>query len=250
MRIVTYAVVAVLVLLVGLWWHSQEDGGFGISADLFSGWYEPETDTPDGIDEALETAPPAGDTGATAASGEPPAVSPADDPQVSMLVEGSTPGDIAVAESAPAGPAGMGTVSDPDPLAPQTSPAPSSEAADGVTIEAGTTPQTTAAGDGSLAAAGTPGTEQTAEEEESDAATTAGGDSGAAEDAAADADAQRADRPATTVDTVDTATPIESGPAGDEAPLSPAARDSAGTGPDSVAGAAAARFGLVLEFVP
>ena len=34
-RLVTYAVAAVLVLLVGLWWHSQEDGGFGIVGDLF-----------------------------------------------------------------------------------------------------------------------------------------------------------------------------------------------------------------------
>ena len=34
-RIVTYAVTAVLVLLVGLWWHSQENGGFGIGSDLF-----------------------------------------------------------------------------------------------------------------------------------------------------------------------------------------------------------------------
>ena len=34
-RLVTYAVAVVLALLVGLWWHSQEDGGFGISGDLF-----------------------------------------------------------------------------------------------------------------------------------------------------------------------------------------------------------------------
>ena len=34
-RLVTYAVAVVLALLVGLWWHSQEDGGFGITGDLF-----------------------------------------------------------------------------------------------------------------------------------------------------------------------------------------------------------------------
>ena len=34
-RLVTYAVAAVLVILVALWWHSQEDGGFGIGSDLF-----------------------------------------------------------------------------------------------------------------------------------------------------------------------------------------------------------------------
>ena len=38
-RLVTYSVAAVLVLLVGLWWHSQEDGGFGIGGELF-GWSE------------------------------------------------------------------------------------------------------------------------------------------------------------------------------------------------------------------
>ena len=288
-RIATYAVAAVLVLLVGLWWHSQEDGGFGISADLFRGSTVPATDSPDGIDEALETAPPAGETNpesVAAASGEPPAGSGADDPQGPMFVEGSAPGDIATTESAPTDPAGTGTVSDPEPLAPQTSPVPSSEAADGVTVEADTTPQTTALGDGSLAAAGAPGTEQTAaadvssadtaqitagtgdnplattepagteqtaEGAESDAANTrvaaVGDDSGAAEDAAADADSQGADRPAATVDAADTATSIETEPAGEETPISPTARESADTGPGSAAGSAVARSGLVLEFV-
>ena len=37
-RLVTYAVAVVLALLVGLWWHSQEDGGFGIGGDLFDWW--------------------------------------------------------------------------------------------------------------------------------------------------------------------------------------------------------------------
>ena len=38
-RLVTYAVAAVLVLLVGLWWNSREDGGFGIGGALFD-WSE------------------------------------------------------------------------------------------------------------------------------------------------------------------------------------------------------------------
>ena len=364
-RIVTYAVAAVLVLLVGLWWHSQEDGGFGISADLFSGSSVPATDSPDGIDEALETAPSAGETSpesVAAASGEPPAVSRADHPRGPMFVERAAPGDIATAESAPTDPAGTETVSDPDPLTPQTSPALSPDAADGVTVGADITPQTTAAaggsgddiaqftigaGDDPLATIEPVGTEQTAEEEESDAATpqttaaaggsgddiaqftigasddplatieptgteqtaeggesdaatpqttaAAGGsgddiaqftigasddplatieptgteqtaeggesdaattqvtavgdDSGAAEDAAADAGSQGADPPATTVEAADTATPIETEPAGDETSISPATRESADTGPDSAAGLAAARSGLVLEFV-
>ena len=36
-RLVTYGVVVVLVLLVGAWWQSQEEGGFGLGGDLF-GW--------------------------------------------------------------------------------------------------------------------------------------------------------------------------------------------------------------------
>ena len=262
-RIVTYAVAAVLVLLVGLWWHSQEDGGFGISADLFSGSSVPATDSPDGIDEALETAPPAGETSpesVAAASGEPPAVSGADDPRGPMFVEGSTPGDITTTESAPTDPAGTGTVSDLDPLAPQTSPVPSSEAADGAAVEADTTPQTTAVGDGSLAAAGAPGTEQTAAANVSGAdtaqITTDAGDDPlpATEPAGTEqtAEGEESDAATTQVAAVgddsgaaDTATPIETEPAGDVTPISPTARESAETGPDS----AAARSGLVLEFV-
>ncbi len=38
-RLVTYAVAAVLVLLVGLWWNSREEGGFGIGGALFD-WSE------------------------------------------------------------------------------------------------------------------------------------------------------------------------------------------------------------------
>ena len=42
-RLVTYAVAAVLVVLVALWWHSQEGGGFGIGSDLLSWWSDPES---------------------------------------------------------------------------------------------------------------------------------------------------------------------------------------------------------------
>lgn len=44
-RLVTYAVAAVLVVLVALWWHSQEDGGFGISGDLFDWSAESDLDS-------------------------------------------------------------------------------------------------------------------------------------------------------------------------------------------------------------
>ena len=55
-RLVTYAVAAVLVLLVGLWWHSQEDGGFGISGDLFDWLPEPDRDPSLPADEGSATA--------------------------------------------------------------------------------------------------------------------------------------------------------------------------------------------------
>ena len=37
-RLVTYAVGAVLVLLVGLWWRSQGDAGFDLGDDLLGWW--------------------------------------------------------------------------------------------------------------------------------------------------------------------------------------------------------------------
>ena len=49
-RLATFAVAAVLVLLVGLWWNSQEDGGFGISGDLFD-WSADSDQDPTATDE-------------------------------------------------------------------------------------------------------------------------------------------------------------------------------------------------------
>ena len=60
-RLVTYAVAVVLVLLVGLWWHSQEDGGFGIAGDLFDRSSETEQDP---------TALNAGESGTTPGDGD------------------------------------------------------------------------------------------------------------------------------------------------------------------------------------
>ena len=164
-RIVTFAVVAALALLVGLWWHSQEGGGFDIGAGLFGDSSAPAADSSEGIDAGIAPAPAAGEASAesvTAVPGEPPEASRTHDPLVPMLAEGSTAGDIPAGEPVPSEPADTEPLSDPDPSAPRTSPAPSSEAAGGVTVAADPTAQLTAAGDGSLAAAGAPGTERTA----------------------------------------------------------------------------------------
>ena len=74
-RLVTYAVAAVLAVLVGLWWNSQEDGGFAIGADLFDWSSDPAEDMSPGDVAEAGTAP--ADTGAEdesnrhdAASGE------------------------------------------------------------------------------------------------------------------------------------------------------------------------------------
>ena len=44
-RVVTYAVAAVLVVLVALWWHSQEGGGFGIGSALLDWSSDPEPES-------------------------------------------------------------------------------------------------------------------------------------------------------------------------------------------------------------
>ena len=93
-RLVTYAVGAVLVLLVGLWWHSQGGEGFDISGDLFDWSSDPALDPSLPAVEAPGTAP-VGSEPITTAPGqsseslqdyEPPAPSPA---------EGAASGDIA-----------------------------------------------------------------------------------------------------------------------------------------------------------
>ena len=177
-RIVTYAVVAVLVLLVGLWWHSQEDGGFGISADLFSESPAPATDSPGGNEDAPGTAQQVGETSAEAATatpGEPPVASPTNVPPDPMLQEGTAPGDIVTAESAPADATGTETASNVEPSSQQAPPAPSLAAVNGGEIAGeadtpgATTAQDTAVGNDSLATSSTTVVEQTPAAEDSDA---------------------------------------------------------------------------------
>ena len=56
-RVVTYAVAAVLVVLVALWWHSQEGGGFGIGSALLDWSSEPEPEPESVAESESESAP-------------------------------------------------------------------------------------------------------------------------------------------------------------------------------------------------
>ena len=90
-RLVSYAVGGVLVLLVGLWWQSQEGVGFDIGADLLGRWPDPVPETslpsagaprpaPDGEeagDDSIAMAPGRG--GQALQSGGAPAPSPGED---------------------------------------------------------------------------------------------------------------------------------------------------------------------------
>ena len=167
-RLVTYAVAVVLALLVGLWWHSQEGGGFGIAGDLFD--RSPESDQDP---SALAT----GESGTTPDEGEargesvallsgpadelpqdegtpfPPPVGDAESGAPAPLQPGASPGDVPAAESESAGVATR--------LQPDASPgdgrsavtAPVTEAAPGEIVEVESTPSGTEAEGESVAAA-------------------------------------------------------------------------------------------------
>ena len=104
-RLVTYAVAAVLAVLVGLWWNSQEDGGFGIGADLFDWSSDPAEDMSPGDVAEAGTAP--ADTGAedeSIATTPLPAseASQGEEAPVPPPAESEAPGDVAEARTAPA----------------------------------------------------------------------------------------------------------------------------------------------------
>ena len=80
-RLVTYAVAVALALLVGLWWHSQEDGGFGISADLFDWLPDADRDPSPVTAEESGTSPEEADAdeASVAMASDPTDESPPDD---------------------------------------------------------------------------------------------------------------------------------------------------------------------------
>ena len=115
-RVVTYAVAAVLVVLVALWWHSQEGGGFGIGigVDLFDWSSDPDSEAdpnsasesdPDSDSDsslAFADAPGTAAFGEPAGStrdGEPLAPSTRQDTGLDDGTAGSAPADVAVPEA-------------------------------------------------------------------------------------------------------------------------------------------------------
>ena len=128
-RLVTYAVGAVLVLLVGLWWHSQGGEGFDISGDLFDWSSDPALDPSLPAVEAPGTAPVDGEPITTAPGQlseslqdyEPPAPSPAEDAASGdIAADGPVPADGEAGAEPIAMAPGQSSESsqDDDPLAP------------------------------------------------------------------------------------------------------------------------------------
>ena len=105
-RLVTYAVAVALALLVGLWWHSQEDGGFAISGDLFD--WSPGADQDPSLPTAEGSGTPADEADAressVAAASDPTDEVPQDDePTGQPRVGEAASGNAASPDTAPAG---------------------------------------------------------------------------------------------------------------------------------------------------
>ena len=96
-RLVTYAVAGILALLVGLWWHSQEDGGFGISAGLFdrSPGTPADSSPPSSEESGVATTDGESAGEAIAMATEPPSEPPRDPGSPSPSVtEGGAPANV------------------------------------------------------------------------------------------------------------------------------------------------------------
>ena len=105
-RLVTYAVGAVLVLLVGLWWKSQEDTGFAIDGGLLGWWSDPAPGTSLPSVEAPGTAQDGGETGGDSvatASAPPHEASQDGQPSMPSPGEGAAPASVTANAPAPAG---------------------------------------------------------------------------------------------------------------------------------------------------
>ena len=264
-RLVTYAVAAVLVVLVALWWHSQEDGGFGIDGDLLDWSSDPESevDPESEADSSLAFA----DAPGAKASGESAESARDGEPLVSSTRQDTGPDDGAI-ESASADTALPEAVTESETSA---IPASGSEITEegSAAVEAdlaaeaspasGTPPaddDVTATGEpataGTLATAGEPAAADDSDATGESAAgpTTASGITAEVDSTALtfplrdepDAEADSADDDETT----DTAIPAPASPTGTDTPPTPSLPVSSDA--EASPGAATTQSGLVLEF--
>ena len=222
-RLVTYAVAAVLAVLVGLWWNSQEDGEFGIGADLFDWLSDPAEDMSPGDVAEAGTAP--ADTGAEDESivmTPLPAseASQGEEAPVPPPAESDAPGSIAAIESAPTEAAVAEPGAGRETLAPQESP---SEVAAEADPDAGVEP-TAAAEPAAETNSGVTDREDTVVPDGTDRTESAGESPGAPP-------------------------PAVTPPAVPATPSPETARTSPDTGADADAGPQTAQSGLVIEFV-
>ena len=105
-RLVSYAVGGVLVLLVGLWWQSQEGVGFDIGADLLGRWPDPvpETSLPSaGAPRPAPDGEEAGDDSIAMAPDPTPEASRDGEPPMPSSGEDTASGGIPADAPAPAG---------------------------------------------------------------------------------------------------------------------------------------------------
>ena len=226
-RLVTYTVAVMLALLVGLWWNSQEDGGFGfgIGGDLFDWSSDPAQAPSLPVAEEPGTAPVDGEGGKESiamALGRTDELPQDDESLAPPPAEGEAPGSIAAIESAPREAAVAESSAARETLAPQESPS-----------------------------------EVAAEADPDAGIERAGGAEPAAETSSGGADRENAGAPGGTdrADSADESAgaslPAATPPAGPAAPSSETARTSPDTGADATAtaGPRTAQSGLVLEFV-
>ena len=102
-RLATYAVGAVLVLLVGLWWRSQGDAGFDLGDDLLRWWSDTTIGLPFPGAEAPATAPAGDEAGRGSSATAPDRIgepSRRDEPPTSPPAEG--PATVGFPPDAPA----------------------------------------------------------------------------------------------------------------------------------------------------
>ena len=258
-RLVTYAVGVMLVVLVGLWWNSQEDGGFGIGGDLFDWLSNPAPSPSLPGASAPGTAPIDGEVVGESIAMAPDRTneSPQNDgPPAASADEDAAPGDTATTDDQ-AGAVSVAmapnrtneSLQDDEPSPDNEPPTASSDedVAPGNIAAAGPVPAV-AAGPGTMTDRGTPATPAARSE-------IAAGPDPAAETDSTGGDRRDAPAPPGTVAAnsanalIDTTLSAATPPAMPGTSPAQTARNSTDTGPNPPAGLATTQARLILEFV-